>query len=98
MLKTLWDETQEQEETERAAAEESQRLRRENEELRQQNETLGSRASTRRTRPSEDAPGIGRSTTPSSGGPTPAVSSTVAPNGCHVSLVRPARRSRKGAG
>src|SRR5439155_1366694 len=33
-----------------------------------------------------------------SGGPTPAVSSTVAPKGCHVSLVRPARRSRNGAG
>ena len=33
-----------------------------------------------------------------SGGPTPAVSSTVTPNGCHVSLVRPARRSRKGTG
>ena len=33
-----------------------------------------------------------------SGGPTPAVSSTVAPKGCHVSFVRPARRSRNGAG
>ena len=33
-----------------------------------------------------------------SGGPTPAVSATVMPNGCHVSLVRPARRSRKGTG
>src|SRR5262245_22344967 len=33
-----------------------------------------------------------------SGGPTPAVSSTVTPNGCHVSLVRPARRSRNGTG
>src|SRR5688572_7525219 len=33
-----------------------------------------------------------------SGGPTPAVSATVTPNGCHVSLVRPALRSRNGTG
>src|ERR1700675_4567436 len=33
-----------------------------------------------------------------SGGPTPAVSATVTPKGCHVSLDRPALRSRKGTG
>ena len=33
-----------------------------------------------------------------SGGPTPAVSATVTPKGCHVSLVRPALRSRNGTG
>src|SRR5437773_1716673 len=33
-----------------------------------------------------------------SGGPTPAVPSTVLPNGCHVSSVRPARSARNGAG
>src|SRR6266542_6668585 len=33
-----------------------------------------------------------------SGGPTPAVSSTFTPNGCQLSLVRPARKSMKGTG